>query len=349
MRRTVWVLSLALVCTFSIGIGSQQPAVQSTSLPAVPAREPSWAFPVQAGKLEPEPPGPKSVPGSTRKYTPQEIDDLLAPPDWFPNEHPPAPPIVQKGHGAALACGSCHLMSGLGHPESAELAGFTAGYLMQQMADFKSGVRKDYARMNGIAKEVSEEESRQAAEWFASLKPLRSTRVLEAANVPKTIVAQGRMRFVAPEGGMEPIGNRIITVPEDQERARLRDPKSGFIAYVPVGSIAQRQDARRDRRLGEERPVCDLSWRRDERAGQRAQARGASSDLHRSSAPPVQGRLEERCRCAADEEGGRGVERRRHPGDFSVSGLTGSLKSAAASSGCRRGSLPCPRCSGTTR
>jgi cytochrome c553 len=38
---------------------------------------------------------------------------------------------------------------------------------------------------------------------------------------------------------MEPIGARIITLPEDQTRARLRDPNSGFVAYVPPGSIAR--------------------------------------------------------------------------------------------------------------
>jgi cytochrome c553 len=49
------------------------------------------------------------------------------------------------------------------------------------------------------------------------------------------------MRFAEPGGEMEPIGNRIITVPVDQTRARLRDPRpgAGFIAYVPVGSVAR--------------------------------------------------------------------------------------------------------------
>ena len=47
------------------------------------------------------------------------------------------------------------------------------------------------------------------------------------------------MRFVSPDGGTEPIGNRIITLPEDQSRATKRDPHSGFIAYVPVGSLAK--------------------------------------------------------------------------------------------------------------
>jgi cytochrome c553 len=206
--------------------------------PATP-REPQWAFPAINGQLPPEEPGPKSLAGSAKAYTPQQIDDLSNPPDWFPDEHPMPPPLVQKGHGAALACGACHLMSGEGHPESAGLTGYTAAYLVQQMADFKSGARKDAARMNAIAKDVSDEESRQVAEWFAALKPRAWTKVVEASTVPKTIVGQGRMRFVQPAGGMEPIGNRIITLPEDQARARSRDPRSGFIAYVPPGSIAK--------------------------------------------------------------------------------------------------------------
>ena len=241
-RASVFVIAgLALATTALQSQQPQQPAPGTpTALPSVPAREPSWAFPVQAGQLPAEPPGPKSVAGSTKKYTPQEIDDLLNPPDWFPDEHKPAPGIVQKGHGMALACGSCHLMSGLGHPESSDVTGSTAAYIIQQMQDFKSGTRKDYARMNGIARELSDDEVRQAAEYFASLPRAKWSRVVEAAMVPKTFVGQGRMRFIDPKAtGMEPIGKRIITLPEDQERARLRDPKSGFVSYVPLGSIAK--------------------------------------------------------------------------------------------------------------
>ena len=35
----------------------------------------------------------------------------------------------------------------------------------------------------------------------------------------------------------EPIGNRIIETPEDLELTELRDDTSGFIAYVPPGSL----------------------------------------------------------------------------------------------------------------
>jgi cytochrome c553 len=239
LHARVWTIVAALFVAVSAMVEAQQPTAPSTALPSPAGREPAWAFPVQAGALPAEAPGPKSVPGSARTYTPQQIDDLLNPPDWFPEEHRPAPAIVQKGRGGALACGSCHLMSGLGHPESADLTGFTADYFVQQMADFKTGARRDYARMNGISKEVTEQEAREAGEWFASLPRRAFVRVVEAAMVPRTFVGQGRMRFVDPKGGTEPIGNRIITLPEDQERARLRDPKSGFVAYVPPGSVAK--------------------------------------------------------------------------------------------------------------
>ena len=241
MKARWSALFVGMIALTAASFAQQQPAPGTpTALPSPPPREPAWAFPVIQAQLPPEAPGPKQIEGSTKSYTPGQIDDLLNPPDWFPEAHKPAPSIVQKGHGGALACGACHLMSGFGHPESADLTGFTADYFVQQMNDFKAGVRKDYARMNGIAKELSDQEIREAAEWFASLPRGKWVRVVEAAMVPKTFVGQGRMRFIDPkQTGMEPIGDRIIMLPEDQEKARLRDPRSGFVAYVPPGSLSK--------------------------------------------------------------------------------------------------------------
>ena len=241
MARRVLLLVIGVVGVFSIGVTSQQPpAATPTALPSPVPREPSWAFQVQAGSLPAEDAGPKTVPGSTRQYTPAQIDDLRNPPDWFPDAHPPAAARVVKGEGNLMACGSCHLMNGEGHPESATVSGFTADYFVQQMNDFRNGVRKDFAsRMDLIAKAMTDQEIRDVAQYFASIKPRQFTSVKEAATVPKTFVGQGRMRFVDPKGGTEPIGKRIITVPEDADRARRRDPNSGFIAYVPPGSIAR--------------------------------------------------------------------------------------------------------------
>lgn len=201
-----------------------------------------WAFPTIETVRPMGGEGPRTIPGSARTYTAAQIDNLNEPPDWHPDRHPPAPAPVVKGNGPVGACGSCHLMSGLGHPESSDLTGLTAGYLMQQMRDFKSGARKDAAnRMNAIAQGLSDDETRQAVAWFASLEKRPWNRTVESATVPKTYVGQGRMRFVHPDGGTESIGRRIITLPEDELRAASRDPTSGFVSNVPVGSIARGQ------------------------------------------------------------------------------------------------------------
>jgi cytochrome c553 len=233
MRRIGWVVVvIAVPCVLSIGVASQQAQpVFGADLP--------WAFPLKVEKPLPNDPVPKSVPGSARTYTLAQVNDLLNPPDWLPDQHPPPPQIVVKGHGGALACGACHLMSGLGHPESSDLTGLNVGYIVQQLLDFRDGSRIDPTRMNGIAKELSDQEIMESARYFSSLPVRQISKVMEAQMVPRTFIGDGRMRYPEPGGGMEPLGNRIITVPEQPDRARLRDPYSGFISYVPVGSLAK--------------------------------------------------------------------------------------------------------------
>ena len=57
--------------------------------------------------------------------------------------------------------------------------------------------------------------------------------------MPKTFVNEHLMRMPLPGGGDEPIGNRIIELPQSIPGAESRDPHSGFIAYVPKGSLAK--------------------------------------------------------------------------------------------------------------
>jgi len=206
------------------------------------SKRPDWAFLVPDKDQPPntETEEPKHVPGSSQAYTPKQIDDLANPPDWFPDEHGSLAAVIQHGHGPVLACGACHLMSGHGHPESADIAGMPADYVIRTMMDFKSGERVDPARMNAIAKGMSDEEIKQAAEWAASLKPGGWVKVVETDNVPKSFVSvRGRQRLPLPGGGTEPLGNRIVELPDDASRAVLRDPKSPFVAYVPKGSVAK--------------------------------------------------------------------------------------------------------------
>ena len=49
--------------------------------------------------------------------------------------------VVRGGTPEVLACGSCHRADGSGGPENAKIAGLPAVYIVQQMADFKSGAR----------------------------------------------------------------------------------------------------------------------------------------------------------------------------------------------------------------
>jgi cytochrome c553 len=208
---------------------------------AFSAERPDWAFPVASPV---QPPGsddgqPTSVPGSAAHFTQKQINDLSNAVDWFPESHAPMPPAVAHGSGAALACAACHLTSGMGHPESSHLAGLPAAYLQRQLADFKSGDRKDPVRMTAIAGALSDEDARAASEWFAALKPRGWIKVVEAKEIPNNYANPGRMRLPLAGGGTEALGARIVELPQAAERAVKRDPNSGFIAYVPIGSVAK--------------------------------------------------------------------------------------------------------------
>lgn len=214
---------------------------------AIAAEPPPWAYPVNPPGLQPAPDDGRlhRVPGSDAAFTLTRIRDLFNAPDWHPDDHPPMPEIVARGSKPAgvFACGYCHLPNGLGRPENSSLAGLPAEYIVQQVLDFRSGARKSAEPaslpinlMIALSKSVSDADLRIAADYFAGLKPQPWIRVVETPTVPKTGVA-GWMLVAIEDGGSEPIGRRIIEMPEDLERTELRDARSGFIAYVPPGSI----------------------------------------------------------------------------------------------------------------
>jgi cytochrome c553 len=184
------------------------------------------------------------VPDSEAAFTLAQISDFFNPPDWHPADHPAMPHIVSHGRAPEVfACGYCHLPNGQGRPENASLAGLPMGYMVQQLADFKSGRRKSSdsrhaptSKMMSSETKVDDNEIRAAAEYFSALKPRPWIRVVETETVPKTHVA-GWMLVPSDAGETEPIGQRIIETPENLERTELRDDRSGFIAYAPVGSI----------------------------------------------------------------------------------------------------------------
>jgi cytochrome c553 len=208
---------------------------------------PAWAYPVNPPRGVPVPDDerPQRVPDSPVVFTRAQIAAITVQvPDWHPDEHPPMPDIVAKSREPAVfACGYCHLPNGAGRPENTSLAGLPPAYIRQQMTAFRIGARQgaEPARlpqnfMIALAKAVTEAEIEAAAAYFSALKPLSFVRVVEAAHVPKTIVA-GWTLTLAPGGGTEPLGDRIVEMPEDFARFENRDSRTTYVAYVPVGSI----------------------------------------------------------------------------------------------------------------
>jgi cytochrome c553 len=233
-------ISLAVV---ALAAGAWLAAAGSLADDAGP---PGWAYADNPPGAKPVPDDgtARHLPGSTASFTLTQIRDLFNVPDWYPDDHPPMPDIVAHGRKPdVFACGFCHLPNGLGRPENAGIAGLPAEYIVQQVAAFRNGTRRSAAMhlpaalMITLAKGAAEADVKTAAEYFSALKPRPWIRVVEAATVPKTRVL-GFMLVPDGSGETEAIGQRIIEMPEDVPATELRDSRSGFVAYAPVGSLA---------------------------------------------------------------------------------------------------------------
>ncbi len=229
-----------------------QPAKVDLEAPAAIQRTdlPSWAYTPPSPRVPHAPDNGAilHVPGSDRGYTRTQINAPYGPPDWFPNQHPPAPAEATQGRKPAYyACGLCHLVSGYGRPENESIAGLPVGYILEQFDDFKNGRRHSSVAnmalitMIPVAEGITPEEAKIAAEYYASVKPVQWIHVVETNTVPKTH-PNARMLAVDANGGTEPIGNRVIEVPKNLELAEMRDSASGFIAYVPLGSVKRGEE-----------------------------------------------------------------------------------------------------------
>lgn len=211
---------------------------------------PIWAYPVPQVMSPPSKPDntvQKKVPGSKAHFTEAGVNDRFNVPDWFPKDHPPLPQVVAHGHPPkVLACGYCHLPNGQGRPENASLAGQPADYIIEQVTEMKEGRRKtsqptmgSIKGMYSIAGAISPEELKTAAEYFSKLKYKKWIRVVESDTVPKFEISSHNMLVKSKSSGTEPLGQRIIEIPENLDLVELRDPNSGFVAYVPKGAVAR--------------------------------------------------------------------------------------------------------------
>lgn len=237
------------------------------------ATEPLWAYgfdkpPAPGEKASPQAPPTRNlrpnedpeeqtrlrkIEGSNASYSLVDIRDGQNVIDWFPDDHPPMPNVVAHGPErmgkATRGCGSCHLPNGKGRPENAGIAGLPTAYFVRQIQDFRNGKRRsadprkpNTNTMIELAKSLTDEELKAAAEYFGSIKWTPWIRVVETDLVPETRIV-GNLFLPVEQSKTEAIAGRIIEMPEDLEQAeQYRNPRSGFVAYVPIGSIKKGKD-----------------------------------------------------------------------------------------------------------
>jgi cytochrome c553 len=246
MKNSVWILLVALLAVPFVGTAApQQEKAGKGPLP--------WAY---GGDATPNPPpapsdpSPQHVPGSDVSYTFAEARDPFSAFDWHPSEHPPMPEIVAHGRKPDIRpCARCHLPNGKGRASNSPLAGLPVEYFVQQVMDFRNGLRntaeprkENVKNMIDYAKGMTDDEIRDAAAYYNSIPysapPMPWIKVVETKTAPKTwILSDGG--FLKAEGNQtQPLGNRIIEVPDNtMTHWYLRDDHAPCTAYVPIGSI----------------------------------------------------------------------------------------------------------------
>ena len=91
------------------------------------------------------------------------------------------PDIIRLGPAKAgparRGCGFCHLPNGLGRPENAPTAALPPAYFIQQLHDFRDGLRRsadprkpNTNTMIELARAMTEEEIVQSAQYFAAIQ-----------------------------------------------------------------------------------------------------------------------------------------------------------------------------------
>jgi cytochrome c553 len=230
-----------------IGAAAVAPASAGDGRAAVPA----WVFPMNppatgataafdCGK-------PLRVPQSNVVFSEAQLNDLFSAPDWHPGSHSAMPEIVARGRAPDVyACGYCHTPGGQGRPENAALAGLPAPYIIQQLKDFKSGVRRSAWRgsyrpadlMIHEATLAAADEVASAAQYFSKQTLMPRVLVVERARVPRSRVV-GWVYAAIPGAGDERLGQRLLEFAPDAARHENRDDEMRYIAYAPMGSVGR--------------------------------------------------------------------------------------------------------------
>jgi len=226
---------LVLLAAFALGAVSQAGGI----------RELGWAFPGLGPRAQRRSSDMvESLPGSAAHYRWAQINSFYHVADWYPDAHPPMPAVVRIGSRPRVAaCAYCHLANGAGRPENVALAGLPAWYITAQLRNMRAGLRTD-ADPTWLPSKIMVEESNALAErdiadavaYFSGLHFVSHVRVIEAAEVPAFHDADFAYQRL-PGDRREPLGDRIVEMPDSARGFALRDDRLTYTAYVPVGSI----------------------------------------------------------------------------------------------------------------
>lgn len=211
---------------------------------------PDWLFPRNPPALVSPPPADNTklihLPNSDAAFTAAQLLNLFSVPDWHPATHSPMPDVVAHGHPPKVfACGFCHMPQGQGRPENAALAGLPAPYIIQQVENFKGGARHGAAPsylptdlMIQLAQNLTAEDLKAAADYFAAQRMTQRTRVIETVRIPKMEVV-GWIYASGTSSATEPLGPRLLEMTKDAELHERRADGLLYVTYVPMGSIGR--------------------------------------------------------------------------------------------------------------
>ena len=246
-----------LIAIAGVILGAAVMAQQNPPAPAgpVPAGLPDWAYTPPVPGAPPPPSALPAddnavvkIPGTTKTFTRGELRALKETMDWYPEDRRGTiPDVVRFAKEGTRQCTLCHLPDGSGRPENAPVSALHPAYFMQQMQDYRDGLRKsadprkaNTTTMIAYAKAVTVEDDRAAAEYFAQQPYPRRMKVVESKTAPK-VRMQGGMHMAIPAnegGGMEPLrADDLVEVPDDNLRAEARDTRMPWTVYVPPGTL----------------------------------------------------------------------------------------------------------------
>src|SRR5688572_31334321 len=192
-------IAIAVVILGASIVAQQQAAPAPTG--PIPPGLPDWAYtpPPPPGS----PPAPSalpaddnavvSIPGTTKTFTRGQLRAQMETMDWYPEDrHGTLPDIARFGKQGVRQCTLCHLPDGSGRPENAPISAYHPTYFVQQMQDFRDGLRKsadprkaNTNNMINFAKATTREEDMAAAEYFARQPYPRRIKVGERTTDPK--------------------------------------------------------------------------------------------------------------------------------------------------------------------